>query len=372
MRILAAALAIGVALTAARPAAAEPLAIGVGAPLAGPDAVFGNQIRLGVDQAIADLNAGGGILGRTATSVLGDDGGDPKKGVEVARRFVAAKLPIVIGHLSSAVTVPASAIYAEAGMLDITPSAIEPLVTGRGLATVFRTCGGSDRQAGVAARFLLARHASRIAILHDRTGDGKAFADAVRKELAAAGVREVFYASFEKGSRDLGGLVARLKTSGAQIAVWGGGGGDAATLAREIREANARVTLLGGMAMASDDFAGAGAAADGTLMVFTRDPRREPAAADLLKRLQAKGIEPDGTMFYAYAAVQVVAQAAATARSLDPAALAATMHSGMSFKTVLGALAFDADGDPKTPDFTVYVWHRGATGRMAYDDPANT
>ncbi len=353
------------------PACAEPLHIGVGAPLSGPDAVFGDQIRLGVEQAIVDIDAAGGFLGQSAELVRGDDGGDPKKGDGVARRFVAAHVPIVVGHFSSAVTVPASAIYADAGALDLTPSAIEPLVTDRGLATVFRTCGRSDEQAGVAARFLLHRTQSKIAILHDRTSDGKALADAVRKELAAADVHEVFYGSFEKGSHDLAGFVSRLKASGAQIAFWGGGASDAATLVRQIRDTGARITLMGGMAIASDELADAGAAADGTLMVFAKDPRRNPAAADLLKRLQAKGIDPDGTVFYAYAAVEVVKQAADAAHALDPVKLAGAMHSGMTFRTVLGNLAFDAKGDPKTPDFTVYVWHRGASGRMTYDDPAN-
>ena len=368
MRLWVALVVFGLAL----PARAEPLQIGVGAPLSGPDAVFGNQVRLGVEQAIADIDAAGGFLGRTATLVPGDDAGDPKTGDAVARRFVAAHVPIVVGHFSSAVTVPASAIYADAGMIDITPSAIEPLVTDRGLATMFRTCGRSDEQAGVAALFLLKRAPSRIAILHDRTVDGKTLADAVRKDLAAGGVHEVFYGSFERGSHDLAGFVARLKASGAQIAFWGGGAGDAAILVRQLHDSGAHVTLMGGMAIASDEFAGAGAAADGTLMVFPRDPRRNPAAASLLKRLQARGLDPDGTVFYAYAAVEILKQAAAAAGTLDPARLATTMHSGITFKTVLGDLAFDSKGDPKTPDFIVYIWRRGAGGRMTYDDPADS
>jgi len=356
---------------AATPAvAASALTIGVSAPLSGPDAVFGDQLKLGVMQAVADIDASGGILGAGAHVVLGDDGNDAKTGVEVANSFVDDKVPIVVGPFSSAVTGPASAVYAGAGVLDITPSATAPLVTERGLATVFRLCPREDTQAPVAAAYLTRRF-GRVAILHDRSGPGKAVADAVRKALAADGGREVYYGSVDRTAHDLGGLVARLKASGAQAVFWGGGPAEAGTVARQLKEAGARITLLGGFALASDEFASAaGPAADGALVVFPRDPRTKATAAALLRRLQARNVSPDGYVFAAYAAVQVVAQAAATAMSLEPAALARTMHAGSTFRTVLGDLAFDPKGDLKTPDLAIYVWHKGATGRMAFDEEA--
>ena len=359
-------------LVAVTPASAQQLTIGVGAPLSGPDAIFGEQIRVGVEQAVADANASGGFLGQPARVLPGDDGDDPKKGLEVAQRFVDAKIPFVVGHLSSAVTVPTSAIYAQAGMLDVTPSAIAPLVTERGLQTVFRTCGREDRQAEVAARYL-ATHFARVAILHDRTGPGKDLADAVRKRLFGGAAKEVFYGGIAKGTRDYTALVARLKASGAQVVFWGASQTEAGLLAHQLRDADARIVLMGGIGIASDEFATlAGAGADGTLIVFPQDPRRRPEAASLLRRLQAKGTEPDATTFYAYAAVQVIRAAVDAAKSLDPAAVAAAMHAGTGFKTVLGELTFDAKGDPTLSDFTVYVWHKGPTGRMAYDSLANS
>lgn len=359
-------------MVAAAPAVAQPLTIGVGAPLSGPDAIFGEQIRLGVEQAVADANASGGFMGQPARVMSGDDGDDPKKGLEAAKRFVDAKIPFVVGHFSSAVAVPTSAIYAQAGMLDITPSAIEPLVTDRGLETVFRTCGREDQQAEVAARYLAA-HFARVAFVHDRTGVGKGLADAVRKRLFGGDAREVFYGSLEKGTRDYTALVARLKASGAQVVFWGGTPTEAGLLAHQLRDANARIVLMGGLGIASDEFATlAGAGAEGTLMVFPRDPRRRPEAASLLRRLQAKGIDPDGTTFYAYAAVQVIRAAAEAAKSVDPVAVAAAVHAGTAYKTVLGDLTFDAKGDPTVADLAVYVWHKGPSGRMAYDDLADS
>lgn len=351
-------------------AATAPVKIGIGAPLSGPDAVYGNAITLGVEQAIIDV--GDGFAGRRAVAVPRDDKNDPKKGVEVAKGFVAGKVDLVVGHFSSAVTVPASAIYAAAGALMITPTAEAPLVTDRGLSTVFRTCGRTDEETAVVARFVAARRA-RVALVQDRSGGGKDFADGVRQRLGQVGVKDVYYGSFEKGARDLAALAGRIKASKAELVVFGGAAADAGLLAKQLRDSGSRAVLLGGTAMASDEFATvAGPAADGALVVFPEDPRTKPSASDLLHRLQARGIEPDFPVFYAYAAVQVIAQASAATGSLEPARLTAAMRDGRSFSTVLGDLAFDAKGDPTTSDFVVYVWHRGASGRMGFDEQARS
>ncbi|MCX8256365.1 Leu/Ile/Val-binding protein [Beijerinckiaceae bacterium RH AL1] len=349
-------------------APAAAFTIGVSAPTSGADAVFGDQLRLGVGQAIADIDADGGFLGEKATMKVADDGADPKKGIDVAKAFVADKVPVVVGPFSSAVAAPASAVYAEAGTLDLLPAATAPSITERGLQTVFRLCAREDAQAPAAARYMQ-RHFARVAFLHDRTGPSKSLTDAVRAALKGGPAHEVFYGSLEKGTRDVAGLAVRLKASGAQAVFWGGGPTEAGLLARQLRDSGARIAFIGGFALASDEFANvAGPAADGTLVVFPRDPRARPAAAALLRRLQARN--PDGVVFSAYAAVQVIAQAAARANSLEPRALADALHAGQPFKTVLGDLAFDAKGDLLAPDLAVYLWHRGAAGRMAIDDEA--
>lgn len=367
-----AALLLGLTASAIAPAAsAQAVKVAVVAPLSGPDSLYGNAILLGVEQAISDLGAG--FAGHRAVSVARDDGNDPKKGVAVANGLVSDKVGFIVGDFSSAVTVPASAVYAQAGDLVITPTAEAPLVTDRGLATVFRTCGRADEEFAVVARFVAGRHIARVAVVHDRSGAGKEFVDGVRHQLGEIGIKDVFYGSFEKGARDVAALAGRVKNSGAQLVVFGGAAADAGLLARQLHETGAHAALMGGTAMASDEFATvAGPAADGALLVFPKDVRTRPAAADLLARLRSRGIEPDFPVFYAYAAMQVMAQAATATDSLEPAKLAAAMHDGRTFATVLGDLQFDAKGDPKTPDYAVYVWHRGASGRMAFDEQARS
>ena len=365
------ALAFAFAMAGAGPALAQQVKLGVSGPFTGPDAIYGDQIRLGIEQAVADVNVAGGLLGRRIQVVPEDDGDDPKKAASVAKAFNDSRVPIVVGPFSSAAAIPASALYADAGILELSPGATAPSFTDRGLSTVFRMGGREDEAAGVAAGWLLDHHVAKIAVVHDRSDAGKAFADAVRRALAAAGTREVFYGTLDKGSRDAAPVVGRVKASGAQVVVWGGTEVEGGLLVRQLREANARAVLLGNAGIASDAFASqAGPAADGSLIVFARDPRRVPAAAGLLNRLRAKGVEPGTYAFYAYAAVEVIQQAASASRSLEGKALAATMHAGVTFHTVLGEVTFDAHGDPSTPDDVVYVWHRGASGRMAFDEPA--
>ncbi|MGD0633185.1 MAG: branched-chain amino acid ABC transporter substrate-binding protein [Beijerinckiaceae bacterium] len=362
------ALFLAILFLAPAPAFAQ-LRIGIAGPLSGPDAVFGQQIRDGVLQAIADINASGGILGQRAVPVLGDDQGNPQRATDTASKFARDKIPVVIGPFSSSAALPASVIYGGAGILEIIPAATSPRLTEQGIGTLFRLSGRDDQQSQVAARYILDHHLTKIAILHDRTAGGKALADALRAALKASGVTEVLYDGIDKGAKDLGPLTARVIASGAELAFWGGTQTEAGLLARQLHGSGAHVTLMGGTGMASDEFATlAGAGAEGTLMVFPPDPRERPEAAALLQSLSAKGIDPGAYSFYAYAAVEILRQAAGAAKSLDPATLAGTIHSGMVFKTVLGPLSFDAKGDRTAPDYDIFVWRKGRNGRMSYEN----
>jgi branched-chain amino acid transport system substrate-binding protein len=367
-----AALVLASPFLAAAPAFAQ-FRIGIAGPLSGPDAVFGQQIREGALQAIADINASGGILGQRAIPVLGDDQGNPQRSSDIATKFAREKIPAVIGPFSSSAASPASVIYAGAGILEMIPAATAPRLTGEGLGTLFRLCGRDDQQSLVAARYILDHHITKVAILHDRTTAGKALADALRATLRAGGVTEVLYDGITKGAKDFGPLAARIAASGAELTFWGGTQTEAGLLARQLQGSGAHVTLMGGTGIASSEFATlAGAGAEGTLIVYPPDPRQRPEAAALLQSLSAKGIDPGAYSFYAYAAIEILQQAANTAKSLDPAALAKTIHSGMVFNTVLGALSFDAKGDRTTPDYSIFIWREGRDGRMSYEDSGHS
>src|SRR3954447_2964487 len=130
---------LGLALAACSKDQGDTIKFGVGGPITGPDAAFGSQLKEGAEQAIADINEAGGILGKKLSSTTGDDVGDPKQGVSVANNFVTAGVKFVIGHFNSGVSMPASEIYQENNVLEITPASTNPRITERGLWNVFRT-----------------------------------------------------------------------------------------------------------------------------------------------------------------------------------------------------------------------------------------
>jgi branched-chain amino acid transport system substrate-binding protein len=347
--------------------AAEAIKIGVGGPMTGSDSAFGAQMRNGVEQAIHDINAGGGILGRKLSVAVGDDAGDPKQGVMVAKKFVADHVPFVVGHFNSGVTLPASAIYAENGILDITPASTNPQITERGLATVFRICGRDDSQPGVAAAFVAGLDRRRIAILYDRTTYGKALADAFREAAASRRLTEVLFDGVNKEQKSYAGLVTKIEASHADVVFWGGGPNEAGLLVKQMREQGLKTAFVVSDAVASDEFSAVGGAAvDGTYMTFPLDPRDRPQAAKVVQEFKARNIDPEAYTLNSYAAVQVIGQAAAKAQSSDPATIAKLIHSGLRFSTVLGDISFDAKGDVTRPDYVIFIWKRGLDGKQGY------
>ncbi|MHB8886884.1 MAG: branched-chain amino acid ABC transporter substrate-binding protein [Methylovirgula sp.] len=348
-------------------AAPLPIKIGVGGPMTGSDAVFGAEMRNGVEQAVHDINAAGGILHHQLSVDIGDDAGDPKQGVAVAKKFVADHVRFVVGHFNSGVTLPASAIYADNNILDITPASTNPQITERGLATVFRTCGRDDQQAAVAAKFLANQGDKRIAIAHDNTTYGKSLADGARKELAKLGIKDVLYKGVAKGEKDYSALVSKIKAARADILYWGGQQTEAALILRQMREHGVGAEMIASSGIASDEFAAIGGdSVIGTTMTFPLEPRNRPQAAKVVKEFKARNLDPETYTLYAYAAVQVIAQAAQRANSLDPKEIAKVMHAGTNFKTVLGTLAFDAKGDVTRPDYSIFIWRKGADGKISY------
>src|SRR5579871_5505999 len=138
--------AVGFAAIFAAGAAQAQIKLGVAGPITGANASFGAQLTNGVAQAAKDINAAGGILGQKIEVEQGDDVSDPKQGVSVANKFVGDGVKFVIGHFNSGVTMPASEVYADNGVVAITPSATNPKVTDRGLWDGFRVCGRDDQQ----------------------------------------------------------------------------------------------------------------------------------------------------------------------------------------------------------------------------------
>jgi branched-chain amino acid transport system substrate-binding protein len=360
-------LALGIATALAGTASAQ-VKFGVGGPITGPSAATGAQMKNGVDQAAADINAAGGILGQKITVGYGDDVSDPKQGVSVANKFAADGIKYVIGHYNSGVTMPSSEVYQENGILQITPASTNPKVTERNMWNIFRVCGRDDQQGKVAGEYIVKHFkGKKIAVVHDKTTYGKGLADETKATINKGGMKEVLYEGVNTGEKDYSALVSKIKSSGADLIYWGGLYTEGGLIVRQMRDQGVKAPLMGGDGITSDEFASVGGpGVEGTLMTYGPDPRNKPEAKKVVAEFRAKKFEPEAYTLYSYAGVQIIKQAAEAAKSLDPKKVAEKMHSGMHFKTVLGDIAYDKKGDITKLDYVMYIWKKDASGKVTY------
>ena len=342
--------------------------VGIGAPITGPNAVFGAQIQKGAEQAAADINAAGGINGEQIKVSVGDDVSDPKQGISVANKFVADGVKFVVGHFNSGVSIPASEVYAENGILEISPASTNPTYTERGLWNTFRTCGRDDQQGTVAGGYLAANFKdAKIAVIHDKTPYGQGLADETKKALNTAGVKEAMYEGINVGDKDFSALIAKMKEAGVSVVYYGGLHTEAGLMMRQLADQGLKATFMSGDGIVSNELASiAGDAVDGTLMTFAPDPRKNPAAKDIVEKFRASGFEPEAYTLYSYAALQVIAEAAKAAGDTDPQKIAETIKTKGPFKTAIGELGFDSKGDITRPDYVMYSWRKAEDGKYNY------
>ena len=359
------ALGLGLAFTGA---AQAQIKIGVAGPITGPNAAFGAQLKNGVEQAVADINAAGGVMGQKLVLSVGDEASDPKQGVSVANKFASDGVKFVVGHFNSGVSIPSSEVYQESGMLQITPASTNPKFTERNMWNTFRTCGRDDQQGAVAGEYLTKNFkGKKVAYVHDKTPYGKGLADETLKVFKAKGGKEVAYEGINPGEKDYSALVSKLKQAGVDVVYYGGLHTEAGLIIRQMRDQGLMAPLMSGDGITDKEFTQiAGPGADGTYMTFAPDPRKNPNAKDVVAKFKAKNYDPEAYTLYSYAAVQIIKAAIEQAKAPDAKKAAALMREGKPYKTVIGDIAFDKKGDITRPDYVMYVWKKGADGKIDY------
>jgi branched-chain amino acid transport system substrate-binding protein len=357
------------AMMAVSGAAWADILIGVAGPLTGPNAAFGAQLQKGAEAAAAEINAAGGINGEMIKLTFGDDVSDPKQGVSVAQKFVADGVKYVVGHFNSGVTIPASDVYAENGVLVITPSATNPTLTERGLWNTFRTCGRDDQQGTVAGNYILSAFKdAKVAVLHDKTPYGQGLADFTKKAINGGGLTEAMYDGVNVGDKDFSALITKMKDAGVTFVYWGGLHTEFGLLKRQAADAGMAATFMSGDGIVSNELSSiAGPAVEGTLMTFAPDPRNNPSAKAAVEKFRAAGFEPEAYTLYSYAALQIVAAAAnKVGKSDDAQAVAGAIKASGPWTTVIGDIGYDAKGDITRPDYVLYTWQKQADGSFTY------
>jgi branched-chain amino acid transport system substrate-binding protein len=334
--------------------------IGVAGPMTGKEAWFGEQMERGAALAVADLNAAGGVLGQQVRLITVDDFCDPEQAVAAAKKLVSDGVIFVVGHFCSGASIAASEIYEAARVLMIAPVSSDPTLTELGRTNVFRVTNRYDAEATMAGNYLADHWADKkIAILHDNTTFGRGSAEQTKKQLHRRGVSEAIYQAYVPGKSDYGIEITGLQTEDIAVLYIGGYHTEIALMARAARDLGYPVQLVTGVTLATEDFGLiAGPATEGVLFTDPPDPLKRAEASPVIERFRASGVEPGGKTLYTYGAVQVWAQAAAKAGSLELEAMIASLREHQ-FDTVLGPIDFDEKGDLTEQNAVWYVWRSG-------------
>ena len=359
-RLIKAGIALSMSVALAGAAHAD-ITIATAGPMTGQYATFGAQMQAGAEQAVADINAKGGVLGQQLVLEVGDDACDPKQAVAVANQMAGKGIALMAGHFCSGSSIPASSVYADSNIIQISPASTNPKITDeRPGPGVMRVCGRDDQQGAVAGAFLAKTFADKnIAIIDDKSAYGKGLADETRAAMNAAGKTEVLNESYNAGEKDYTALVSKLKAANVDVLYVGGYHTEAGLIKRQMADQGMSTVLVSGDALVTDEYWQiTGDAGAGTLMTFSPDPRKNPIAKPVVDALEAAGKTAEGYALYTYAAIQTWAQAAEAAGTTDFDPVVAELAKS-TFHTVLGDLTFDDKGDVTLPGYVLYEWKEG-------------
>ena len=335
--------------------------IGLAGVQSGSDAQIGSTMLYGSQIAIDEWNAKGGVLGKHIDTISLDDEGNPQKANTVAHNLVDDGVVAVLGHLNSNCTIPASIVYNDAKILQITPGSTNPKYTEQGFPDAFRICGRDDQQGPVAAKFMHDQlHLTKIAILHNKTAYGEGLATEVKKTFESLGGQVTMFQGIGTDENDFSANISVVQGSGAEGFFWGGMYGQGGPLLVKMRQAGVNIPFVSGDGSFAQPFIDTvGAAAPNVYLSFGKDYNQNPAAAPFLKTYKDKYHQDVGAYsVYGYDAANVLLTAIQQAGSTDADKIAAVMKS-RPFDTILGKVEFDAKGDVKGSGFVMWTLKDG-------------
>lgn len=344
------------------PAAHADIVIGLIAPVTGPLAAYGNQVKNGAETAISEINKTGGIMGENVTLKVADDAGEPKQGVSAANQLVGEGIHFVVGPVTSGVAMPVSDVLAENGALMVTPTATMPALTGRDLPTILRTCGRDDQQAEVAGSYVLKNlKDKRIAIINDKGAYGKGLADAFKATINKGGIKEVINEAITAGDKDFSALTTRLKSENVDVIYFGGYHPEAGLIARQLSDLGVKPLIIGGDGLSNTEYWTIGTkAVAGTLFTNAADATKSPNSKAAAEALKARNIPAEAFTLNAYAAVEVIKAGIEKAKSKDDAtAVAKALKTGDKITTAIGDLTYGENGDLTSQAFELFKWEDG-------------
>jgi branched-chain amino acid transport system substrate-binding protein len=335
----------------------DTIKIGLAAVQSGSDAQIGATMLYGAQIAIDEWNAKGGVLGKQIDSISLDDEGNAQKANTVAHNLVDDGVVAVLGHLNSNCTIPASIVYNDGKILQITPGSTNPKYTEQGFPYAFRICGRDDQQGPVAGKFMREQlKLNKIAILHNKTAYGEGLATQVKKTFESLGGQVTMFQGIGTDENDFSANISVIQGSGAEGFFWGGMYGQGGPLCVKMRQAGVNIPFVSGDGCFARPFIDTvGGNAANIYLSFGKDYHRNPAAQPFLKNYGDKYHQDVGAYsVYGYDAANVLLTAIEQAQSTDADKVAAVMKS-RSFDTILGKVEFDNKGDVKGSGFVIWT-----------------
>ena len=340
---------------------AEVIKIGHVAPLTGGIAHLGKDNENGARLAIEEINAAGGIKVGDKTYKLDlvaeDDKADPKEGTLAAQKIVDSGAIAIIGHLNSGTTIPASKIYSDASMAQISPSATNPKYTEQGFKTAFRVVANDNQQGAVLANYAAETlKAKTIAIIDDRTAYGQGLADVVERVSKEKGIKVVGREFTNDKATDFNAILTKFRATKPDVIMYGGMDATAGPMAKQMKQLGIKSTFLAGDGVCSPEFIKLAGDAAGILHCSQAGEAVEKLAkgADFIANYK-KRFNTDVQLYspYSYDAVYIVVDAIKRAGKVERAAVAAAVPT-TNLPGLTGQLVFDDKGDIKGGAISIF------------------
>ena len=340
--------------------------IGHVGPTSGGIAHLGKDNENGARMAIEELNAKGVTIGGKKAKfelLAEDDAADPKQGTAVAQKLVDSKVNGVIGHLNSGTSIPASKIYSDAGIPQISPSATNPKFTRNGYKTTFRVVADDVHLGGTLGRYAVKELKGKsIAVIDDRTAYGQGVAEEFEKAVKASGGSIAERQFTTDKATDFTAILTAVKSKKPDVVFFGGMDAVAGPMIRQMKQLGIDAKFMGGDGICSGELPklAAGSMADGQVVCAEAggvEGTQKAGMDDFYKRFKAK-YNADVQVYapYVYDAVNVMVAAMVKAGSAEPAKYLPVLAKTEGYKGVTGTISFDDKGDVKNGALTLFTY----------------
>ncbi len=336
--------------------------IGHVGPLTGAIAHLGKDSENGARLAVEEINAKGlSIGGKRLTLQLDpqDDAGDPRTATQVAQRLVDDNVVGVVGHLNSGTSIPASRIYNDAGIVEISQAATNPAYTQQGFKTTYRVVATDAQQGPALAAYAVNNlRVKTVAIVDDSTAYGQGLANEFEKAAKAAGLRVLSHDATNDKAVDFRAIVTKIKGENPDAIMYGGMDATGGPFAKQARQLGVRGKILGGDGVCSTDLPNlAGPASDSVICTEAGMAlEKMPGGAAFVRRYEARFHQPLQVYApFAYDAVYIIVDAMKRANSTDAAKVLAAMPA-TDYQGVIGETSFNAQGDLKHGAISVFSY----------------